>query len=35
MGRAADGSKGGVRGDVSLELISWALRALGVGSRAG
>lgn len=35
MGKTADGSKGGVHGDVSLELISWTLRPLGVGSRAG
>lgn len=34
-GKAADGTKGGVPGDVSLKLISWALRPLGVGSRAG
>lgn len=25
VGKAADGSKGGVRGHVSLTLISWAL----------
>lgn len=34
MEKAADGSKGAVRGDVSLELFSWALCPLGVGSKA-
>lgn len=35
MEEAADGSKGGGYSDVSLELFSWALCPLGVGSRAG
>lgn len=35
MEKVADGSKGGVRGDVSLELFSWSLHPLSVGSRVG
>lgn len=33
--KAADGFKGGMRGHVSLEPLSWALGPLRVGSRAG
>lgn len=34
MEKAADDSEGGVYGDVSLELLSWALRPLGYGKQS-
>lgn len=34
MEKAADDSEGGGYGDVSLELLSWALRPLGYGKQS-